>query len=84
MQQQSAAGRGSSAHRSFDASSDTKAGRTADFREAAIVALPSEGVLAAGAAEMLHDSLALDDSVLRALHQLSGQQVEGLADLRKL
>lgn len=53
-------------------------------KESLIVASPSSALALGAVAEAVHDVLAVDSSVLRSLHQLSREQVDGLADLRTL
>ncbi|WP_089404246.1 hypothetical protein [Geodermatophilus saharensis] len=77
------AGRDSS-NSSSGAAQDRKGRRAEALRDAAFIALPSELLAAAAGAETVHDVLAMDSTVLRSLHQLSGEQVSGLADLRDL
>ncbi len=53
-------------------------------KEALMVASPSAALALGAVAEAVHDLLAVDSSVMRSLHQLSREQVDGLADLRNL
>lgn len=59
-------------------------GRESDSREAMWAASPMIGLAAVDGADTVHDLLALDDSVLNALTQLSGEQIDGLADFRSI
>ncbi|MGY1592267.1 hypothetical protein ACI79D_09860 [Geodermatophilus sp. SYSU D00708] len=58
--------------------------RRTSTHDAAFAATPEAMALLYGSGETLVDVLRLDDSVLGALRQLSGQQVDGLADFRSL
>lgn len=53
-----------------------------DWRDALWIAAPQAGLFAASLADTARSQLLLDDSMLAALSQLSGTQVDGLADLR--
>ncbi|MDQ1248180.1 MAG: hypothetical protein QG597_2552, partial [Actinomycetota bacterium] len=57
---------------------------SSDWRDALWVAAPEAGLLGVAVADTVRSQLLLDDSVLAALSQLSGTQVDGLADLRSV
>jgi hypothetical protein len=59
-------------------------GGSSDLREAMWAASPMVGLAAVDMADTVHDVLALDDSVLNALTQLSGESIDGLADFRSI
>lgn len=58
--------------------------QSSDLREAAWAASPSIALGAVELGDTLHDALVLDNSVMNAFTQLSGQTVDGLADFRSV
>ena len=58
--------------------------RRRDLADAALIASPGVAVAGVAVADVVREKMLLDDSMLNALTQLSGQQVDGLADFLNL